>query len=221
MVSEKFCNSIKWQTLGGGSNLTMCCSVCFRRTCTQHCPWDRRELETLAGTKWGASFAVTVRSWQSPGGDAWPRGCVVTCSWEKVLSHRECTARQWSAKYPGEGGRPIIYLWCPTQGKMAVRQRETQGRWHTRYICNPHPGCSQQCVGESSGEISHGDNLWHWDPGGSVVWASCVTTASVWVVSCVTTASVWVASCGVTTASVWVASCVTTTSQWPRGRVVC
>ena len=21
---------------GGGSNLTMCCSVCFRRTCTQH-----------------------------------------------------------------------------------------------------------------------------------------------------------------------------------------
>ena len=59
---------------------------------------------------------------------------------------------------------------------MAVRQRETQGRWHTRYICKPHPGCSQHCVGESSGAISRCDNSIHV---GSVVCDNSIHVGSV------------------------------------------
>ena len=147
MVSEKLCNFIKWQMLGG-SNLTMCCSVCFRRTCTQHCTWDRRELETLAGTVWGCSRrnpGVLLSPWgvgSRPGGDTWPRGCVVTCSWEKVLSHgsaplgngvpstqgkvadhcifmvphpgEDGSEATWD---PGEGGRPLYIYGAPPRGR--------------------------------------------------------------------------------------------------------
>ena len=108
--------------------------------------------------------------------------------------HREAT----SAQYPGEVADHVLVphpgerrkedngvpntqgkvadhciLWCPTPGKAAVRRRETQGRWHTRYICEPHPGCSQQR--ESSGVT----RLCNRDPGSSVECDNSICVGSV------------------------------------------
>ena len=144
MVSEKLWNIIMWQMLGE-SNLTMCCSVRFRRTCTQHLhlrpsgarDFGRHRVRGVAkGTQEFCCHREELAVARGGGCDAWHRGCVVTCSWEKFLSHGSaplgngCVVTCSWEKVLSHGSAPLGN-WVPsTQGKVAD---------HCVFMV-PHPG---------------------------------------------------------------------------------
>ena len=62
MVSELLCNFM-WQMLVG-SNSTMCCSVCFRRTWTRHLHLRPSGVRNQAGTKWEVESRGSTQIWK-------------------------------------------------------------------------------------------------------------------------------------------------------------